>query len=72
MADLTDGQLAQCIEASRIIIREVLTEHIKTCPHHLAFMISRAKIIGVVIGMILASGISSGTAAALIMKVFVK
>ncbi len=71
MADLTEGQLAECREVARVIVKEVLIEHIETCTHHLAYLLSRARIYGIAVGVVLASGISSGTVVAIIMKVLI-
>ena len=68
MSDLTEGQIAQCSEISRRIITEVLENHVKTCPHYAAWLVSKARVWGIAIGIIVASGVSSGTAVALMMK----
>lgn len=65
------GTEAECKQIARVIVTEVLKAHIESCPHHTAYLISRARVIGIICGVILASGISSGTAVALIMKVFI-
>ena len=50
------------------IVERVLTRHVETCPHHQSYLISRARVVGVMIGVILASGATSGTVATLILK----
>jgi hypothetical protein len=67
---LTDGDKAECKEIAREIVQEVLKDHIRTCPHHAAFEITKAKVIGIMIGVIFASGITSSAMAAIIMKIF--
>ena len=65
---LNDGDKAECKEIAREIIREVLTQHIAACPHHQAYLVSKARVIGLIFGVILTSGISSGTVVAIVMK----
>jgi len=67
---LTSGDKAECKEIAREIVREVLAAHIKGCPHHQAWLVSKAKVIGIAIGVVVASGATSGTIATLIMKFF--
>ncbi len=67
---LTAGDKAECKEIAREIIKEVLQEHIGTCPHHAAFELSKAKVLGIMVGVILASGVTSSTIAAVIFKLF--
>ncbi len=67
---MTAGDKAECKEIAREIVTQVLKEHIASCPHHAAYLVSRARVVGIMLGVIVASGISSGTAVALIMKVF--
>lgn len=66
---LTDGDKAECMLIAQIIIKEVLDDHIKSCPHHQAYLVGRAKIFGVICGIIVASGVTSGTMTAIIMKI---
>ena len=47
-----------------------MVEHIDLCPHHTAWLISRAKMIGLAIGVVLGSGVSSGTVVAVVMRMF--
>ena len=65
---LSDGDKAECMEISRAIVKEVLKEHIESCPHHRAFLISKARVIGIISGVIAASGITSGAVTAIIVK----
>ena len=67
---MTAGEKAECKLIAGAIIKEVLKEHIESCPHHQAYLISRARVVGLVIGVIFASGVTSGTAATIIMKLF--
>lgn len=52
------------------IIERVLQRHIDTCPHHQAYLIGKAKIVGFVLGGIVVSGVSSGSIAAILIKFF--
>ena len=65
---LTDGDKAEYKLIAQTIIKEVLKEHIEACPHHQAYLISRAKIFGMICGVIVASGVTSGTMTAILMK----
>ena len=67
---MTYQEKAEIREISREIVKEVLREHIKTCPHHQLFLITKAKFIGIAIGIIIASGVTSGTAASMAVKLF--
>lgn len=63
---LTDGDKAEIKEMARMIVREVMAEHVKTCPHHQEYLISRARLVGMAVGIVLASSIGSGTAATVV------
>ena len=65
---LTDGDKAECKEIARVIIEEVLQKHVDNCPHHAAFEVSKAKVIGILVGVIFASGVTSSSVAAVIFK----
>ena len=69
---LDAGQIAECKEIAREIIKEVLELHVQTCPHHASYLIVKARTMGIAIGIIVASGVSSGTAVAIIMKLMEK
>lgn len=69
---LTEADLALCREQGREIVKEVLKEHIKSCPHHQNYLISKARVIGLFFGVVIASGVTSGTIFAIIMKVITK
>ena len=63
---LTEGDKAQCMEIARAIIKEVLDEHVKSCPHGFSLNMLKAKFIGVCIGVgVVSSGIS-----AVVLKIF--
>lgn len=47
---LSDGDKAECKEIAREIVKEVLLEHIISCPHGLALARSKALIIGAFVG----------------------
>jgi len=57
---LTSGDKAECKEIAREIIKEVLIEHIKSCPHGVSLARDRVLLLGVCIG----SGIGGGGLAA--------
>jgi len=65
---LTEQDRIECKEIAREIVRDVLYEHIQNCPHHQAYLINRARFIGMFLGVIAASGLSSGTVAAVLMN----
>ena len=67
---LTEQDKIQCGVIAGQIIKEVLTDHVNNCPHHQAYLISRAKLMGVAVGVVVASGVTSGTAATIILKLF--
>ena len=47
----------------------LLATHIKNCPHHQAYLVSKARMIGLAIGIVIASGVSSGTIVTILMKI---
>ena len=53
---LTDGDKAECKEIARVIVKEVLTEHIGACPFGKRQIRDRALLVGTCIG----SGLGSG------------
>ena len=53
---LTDGDKAECKEIARVIIQEVLIEHIKSCPHGRTILASKMLLVGICIGSGFASG----------------
>jgi len=55
---LSESDKAECREIAREIVKEVLIEHIKSCPHGQFLMRSRMLLIGLCIG----SGIGGGGA----------
>ena len=65
---LTAQDKIECKEIAREIVQEVLRDHVNTCPHHTAFLLTKARIVGVIFGVIIASGITSSAMAAIIMK----
>ncbi len=65
MAGITE---AECKIIAIGIVKETLREHVKTCPWHQAFLITKARIAGVIFGIVLASGVTSGTVFAIAMK----
>ncbi|HEG43242.1 MAG TPA: hypothetical protein ENH94_04245 [Phycisphaerales bacterium] len=57
---LNDGDKAECKEIAREIVKEVLVEHVKLCPHGQFLRIAKARIIGILIGVIVGTGGISG------------
>ena len=53
---LSVGEKAECKEIAREIIKEVLVEHIKSCPHGRVILASKMLLIGACVGSGLASG----------------
>ena len=53
---LSKGDLAECKEIAREIIKEVLVEHIKSCPHGKTILASKMLLVGMCVGSGLASG----------------
>jgi len=53
---LSSGDKAECKEIAREIIKEVLLEHIESCPHGKIILASKMLLIGACIGSGLASG----------------
>jgi len=54
---LNDGDIAECKEIARVIIKEVLIEHINSCPHGKTILASKMLLVGMCIG----SGLTSGS-----------
>jgi len=53
---LNDGDKAECKEIAREIIKEVLLEHVISCPHGRTILASKMLLIGMCVGSGLASG----------------
>ena len=53
---LSQGDIAECKEIAREIVKEVLIEHIKCCPHGRVILASK----WLLIGMCIASGLTGG------------
>jgi len=53
---LSHGDIAECKEIARIIVKEVIKEHINSCPHGQAMKTRWFLMIGLALG----SGASSG------------
>jgi len=47
---LNDGDKAECKEIAREIVKEVLSEHIASCPHGKTILASKMMIVGLFIG----------------------
>jgi len=66
---LTEGDKAECKEIAREIVKEVLVEHINSCPIGKTLMKNRMLLIGIVIGSTLAGGGAGIGIANLLMRV---
>jgi len=53
---LTEGDKAECKEIAREIIKEVLIEHIASCPHGKAILAGKMFLTGICIGSGFAGG----------------
>ena len=53
---LTEGDKAQCMEIARLIVKEVMEEHIASCPFGQRQLRDRALLVGACIG----SGLGGG------------
>jgi len=63
---LDNGDKAECKEIARVIIKEVLLEHINSCPHG----IKLGKLWMLLVGACIGSGIGGGTIVGIVLKVF--
>jgi len=63
---LNDGDKAECKEIAREIVKEVLIEHIKGCPHGKSLLASKMFMAGICVG----SGFAGGSIALSIAKLF--
>ena len=54
---LDDGDKAICMEIAREIIKEVIAEHQKTCPHAVKWKLVAAVFVGAILGSGLVNGI---------------
>lgn len=62
---LTEGDKAEIKEIARLIVKEVLKEHIASCPHGKTLLKSRMFLMGVCIG----SGFAGGGFALAVSKI---
>ena len=53
---LTDGDKAECKEIAREIVKEVMVEHIASCPHGKSLLASKMFLMGMSIGSGAAGG----------------
>jgi len=65
---LTDGDKAECKEIAREIIKEVLIEHIASCPHGRTILASKMFLTGMCVG----SGFAGGGLALGLAKLLMK
>ena len=54
---LSEGDKAECKEIAREIIKEVLQNHIASCPHGLLLAKNKALLFGLAVGLGLGSGV---------------
>lgn len=57
---LTEQDKIECRDIAYRIIKEVMSEHIQTCPHGMAMKYSKKMIAATIIGVILGSGLING------------
>jgi len=62
---LTEGDKAECKEIARVIVKEVLVEHIASCPHGKTLLASKMFLFGICVG----SGFAGGSMALAIARV---
>lgn len=67
---LTEGDKAMCAEIAREIVKEVLKEHIASCPHGMTLMKSKSFIIGCIFASGICGGLGGGGLVAIILKGF--
>lgn len=53
---LSDGDKAECKEIARQIVKEVMVEHVSTCPHAVMLKVLMARMVGIGLGIGIASG----------------
>ncbi len=53
---MTSGDKAEIKEMAREIVKEVLIEHVAVCPHGMSLKILTAKMVGIGVGIGVASG----------------
>lgn len=58
---LTEQDKIECKDIAYRIIKEVMAEHIQTCPHGIAMKYNKRMIAATVIGLLLGSGIINGS-----------
>ena len=57
---LTHGDIAECKIIGQTIAKEMLREHVTSCPHAFRMAKQRMFMIGTILGVGLASGIAGG------------
>ena len=70
MMVLDEGDKNTCKEIAREIVKEVLVEHTKLCPHGLELTAIKAKFIGICIGVGIGSGIGSTGVCMMLLRIF--
>jgi len=67
---LSEGDKAICMEIAREIIEKTIEKHIECCPVKQRLLISKAKLVGIIIGVGVCSGLGSGSVIMLILDIF--
>jgi hypothetical protein len=67
---MTDADKNDCKEIARMIVREVMVEHIASCPHGQGVNVFKAKVYGLAIGIGIASGLGTGASVSAIINAF--
>ena len=65
---LTEGDKAMCAEIAREIVKEVLKEHIASCPHGMTLLKSKSFIIGCIFASGICGGLGGGGLVAILLK----
>ncbi len=63
---LTEQDKIQCAAIAGEVIKEVIQYHIQSCPHGKSLMVSRAMVVGMMVGC----GLAGGGVGALLFKLF--
>ena len=67
---MSELERSECKEIAREIIKEVMAEHVASCPHGQNFNVFRAKVYAFAAGVGIATGSATGVSIAAILKAF--
>lgn len=67
---MTEGDKAECKEIAREINKEVLKEHIASCPHGKAMLKNKMFLTGCIIGASIGGGIGGGGMVMAFIRIF--